>query len=219
MNFRGILNFNLEKILRSLAVLQFSYTQLYSHTQLSGPVVLLTSHTPHTYMIRMILMTSLLMHVAKAFTKPYTNRSLGLILHRLVSTHNKSPKNDYIDVEIVNDDENSKKKAVSTKPIPTFFDSATYEKKSIEKKEEKKGIFSGIARFFGLDEKSQRKRKQRQEVNTAIDKVFQGTLLHFTSLYFTLLKRALPFITALHYKFPYTLRALYEPSTRTLLPP
>ena len=49
------------------------------------------------------------------------------------------------------------------------------EKKEKEEESSGGGMFSRLASFFGQDEESIKKRERKKQLNTAIDKVFEGS--------------------------------------------
>jgi len=74
----------------------------------------------------------------------------------------RQKKDDFIDVDTgisFRDDNKSKKKKDEDKPGDGLLSS----------------IGSGLAKMFGVDEKSQEKKRQRKAVNTAIDTMLKGT--------------------------------------------
>lgn len=74
----------------------------------------------------------------------------------------KNP-NDFIDAEVV--------EPTKFPRLPTFFP----KKPETGGQESKGGIFGGLAKLLGRDEASIKKREQRQELNTALDRMFEGT--------------------------------------------
>ena len=71
--------------------------------------------------------------------------------------------NDYIEAEIVG--EENKKNPLSSWMGGTSFLSG--------EKKEGGGIFNKLAKVFGQDEESKRKKEQKKAINTAIDKIFE----------------------------------------------
>ena len=113
----------------------------------------------------------LLINASESFLASNRNRNYAMI--RRVFFNNKSwmnnGKREFVDAEVISDNKTNKKesdqKITLNQPI------------SLEKKDG--GILSSItnsiSKWFGQDEESLRKKQQKKEINTAIDKVFENT--------------------------------------------
>lgn len=92
---------------------------------------------------------------------------------RYLSLRNSRP-DDFIEAEIVsqtNSDPDRKKNDNNQKVEILGIDKRGNE----VKKEETGGIFNAIASFFGQDEESRQKKERKKKLNTAIDKIFEGS--------------------------------------------
>eukprot|EP00596_Hydrurales_sp_CCMP1899_P004575 CAMPEP_0119041982 /NCGR_PEP_ID=MMETSP1177-20130426/14265_1 /TAXON_ID=2985 /ORGANISM="Ochromonas sp, Strain CCMP1899" /LENGTH=250 /DNA_ID=CAMNT_0007008459 /DNA_START=231 /DNA_END=979 /DNA_ORIENTATION=- len=79
---------------------------------------------------------------------------------------------DFIDAEIVSSTDGKKKEDNKQKIEVTGNGLDRREKKE---KGSGSGVFSKLATFFGQDEESLRKKEQKKQLNTAIDKIFEGS--------------------------------------------
>jgi hypothetical protein len=77
---------------------------------------------------------------------------------------------DFIDAEIVSSTDGKKKEDSQQKVEVTGMGLDRR-----EKKEKGTGLFSRVATFFGQDEESLKKKEQKKQLNTAIDKIFEGS--------------------------------------------
>jgi hypothetical protein len=92
---------------------------------------------------------------------------------RYLSLRNSRP-DDFIEAEIVsqtNSDPDRKKNDNNQKVEILGIDKRGKE----IKKEETGGIFNMIANFFGQDEESRQRKERQKKLNTAIDKIFEGS--------------------------------------------
>ena len=85
---------------------------------------------------------------------------------------NRRP-DDFIEAEIVSSTDRDPKTSKSTQNIEIL--GMPKEKKEKEEESSGGGMFSRLASFFGQDEESIKKRERKKQLNTAIDKVFEGS--------------------------------------------
>ena len=105
------------------------------------------------------------------YIKIYSCNAYSTSHPRCLSLHSRRP-DDFIEAEIVSQtDGKSEKKNNNDQKIEILG----IDRNSISEKKESKGIFNSIATFFGLDEESKQKRERKKKLNTAIDKIFEGS--------------------------------------------
>jgi hypothetical protein len=82
---------------------------------------------------------------------------------------------DFIDAEIVDSRDGPKdEKRKSGRAGGTIINRWDDDENDNDRKE-KGGLLSKVASFFGMDKESREKRERKREINTAIDRAFQGT--------------------------------------------
>ena len=105
------------------------------------------------------------------YIKLYSRNAYSTSHPRCLSLHSRRP-DDYIEAEIVSQtDGKSEKKNNNDQKIEILG----MDRNIKAEKKESGGIFNTIATFFGRDEKSIQKRERKKKLNTAIDKIFEGS--------------------------------------------
>lgn len=105
------------------------------------------------------------------YIKFYSRNAYSTSHPRCLSLHSRRP-DDYIEAEIVSQtDGKSEKKNNNDQKIEILG----IDRNTKSEKKESGGIFNSLASFFGQDEESKQKRERKKKLNTAIDKIFEGS--------------------------------------------
>jgi hypothetical protein len=105
------------------------------------------------------------------YIKFYSRNAYSTSHPRYLSLHSRRP-DDYIEAEIVSQtDGKSEKKNNNDQKIEILG----IDRNTKSEKKESGGIFNSLASFFGQDEESKQKRERKKKLNTAIDKIFEGS--------------------------------------------
>jgi hypothetical protein len=100
------------------------------------------------------------------------SRSYG---RSFLATSRRKKENDFIEAEIVGEEA----------PKDQSGGRITRRQDNFSPQKESSGIFNRLAKFFGQDEESKRKKEQKKAMNTAIDKVLEvikaDRFVHFSS--------------------------------------